>query len=262
LSVITSAGAARLAAPRGLLVGARWSRPLAFGLTVAVLGFATWELALTWDRAAAVGQIGGDLAMYLDATRRWLAGGSFYPAAHLTAPYVLTGDAILYPPTTIPLFAAFLLIPAAVFWVVPVVVVGWVVLRHRPAPWTWPLIAACLAYTPTLVKVVHGNPIMWVAAAVALGTVYAWPAIFVLLKPSVAPFALVGATRRSWWLALAGFGATALLFAPLWIDYVTVLANARGPLATPLYSLGDMPILLVPLLARWTSTREPYPARG
>jgi len=235
----------------------RWAGPVAFGLTAVLLGVATWESIVAWEHAAVVGQVGGDLAMYLDRTRILLSGGSFYPPEHLAAPYVLSGDAILYPPTTIPLFSLFLALPAALFWIIPVVVIILVVWRHRPAAWAWPLMAACLAYTPTIVKIVHGNPVMWAAAAVAIGTVYRWPSVFVLLKPSLAPLALVGATRRSWWLAFAGLGIAGLVFLPLWIDYAVVLEHARGPLATPLYSLSDVPLMLIPLIAWRGATRRP-----
>jgi hypothetical protein len=234
----------------------RWSAPLALGVTTVILGFGLWELIVAAERAAAVEQIGGDLGMYLRATNRWLADGSFYLPQQVAGPYVVAGDAILYPPTTIPLFAAFLILPAALFWAVPLSVIGMVIVRHRPTPWAWPLMAECLVYTPTVVKVVHGNPVMWAAAAVALATLYRWPAVFVLLKPSLAPFALLGATRRSWWVAVGGSVAFALVFAPLWIDYLNVLLNARGPLATPLYSLGDVPLVLIPMIAWVASERR------
>jgi hypothetical protein len=249
--VETSPFLALLAPLRG-----RWSAPLALGFTVVILGFGLWETAVALDRASAVGQVGGDLAMYLQATQRFLGGGSFYLPQHVAAPYVLSGDAILYPPTTIPLFVAFLVLPSALFWLVPIVVIGWVVAQHRPTPWAWPLLAECLVYTPTVVKVVHGNPVMWVAAAVALGTLHRWPAVFVLLKPSLAPFALLGAGHRSWWAALGASVVSGLLLAPLWIDYLSVLLNARGPLASPLYSVGDIPLLLVPVIAWIASERR------
>jgi hypothetical protein len=47
-----------------------------------------------------------------------------------------------------------------------------------------------------------------------------------------------------------------LLLAPLWIDYLAVLLNARGPLASPLYSVGDVPLLLVPVIAWVASERH------
>lgn len=39
---------------------------------------------------------------------------------------------------------------------------------------------------------------MWVMACVALATQSSWPGVFILLKPSLAPFALIGSNRSSW----------------------------------------------------------------
>ncbi len=144
------------------------------------------------------------------------------------------------------------------FWVLPLSTIAWVTYRYRPAPWTWPLMALCVAYIPTMVKVMHGNPFMWSAAAVALGTVYGWPALFVILKPSLAPFALVGAGHRSWWIGLivvvASIGASVLLFGSVWRDYLTAMKNSRNP-AGLLYSYTDVGPLLVPVIA-YVGARE------
>ena len=35
----------------------------------------------------------------------------------------------------------------------------------------------------------------------------------------------------------------------LWLDYATVILNARGPLVSPLYSLRDAPLLMIPIFA-------------
>jgi hypothetical protein len=216
------------------------------GLTLPFVMGAGFVASMAYARAAGLGRVGADLGLYLNATRRWIGGEAFYPA-HQLAPYTITDGDILYPPSTIPLFAAFLALPAVLFWVIPLGVVGWVLLRYRPAPWTWPLLALCLAYPPTMVKIVHGNPFMWTAAACALGTEWGWPSVFVLLKPSLAPFALIGMQRRAWWLAALGLGMTALAFAPLWPQYASVLLNGRG--GGLLYSIQDVPLLLVPVLA-------------
>ena len=114
--------------------------------------------------------------------------------------------------------------------------------------------ALCLAFTPTLVKLIHFNPFMWCAAAVALGTLYAWPSVFVMLKPTLAPFALIGIRRRSWWVAAAAFGLVALAFWPMWSDYMTVLANARNESGL-LYNAADVPLLLIPVIAWFGATR-------
>ncbi|MGH2512545.1 MAG: hypothetical protein ACRDGQ_07655, partial [Candidatus Limnocylindrales bacterium] len=46
-----------------------------------------------------------------------------------------------------------------------------------------------------------------------------------------------------------------LAFLPMWFEYAHVLLNARGPLVNPLYSIGDVPLLLIPIIARATSLR-------
>jgi len=42
-----------------------------------------------------------------------------------------------------------------------------------------------------------------------------------------------------------------LVFLPQWIDYVRALLNARGALVSPLYSLKDVPLMLIPVIARF-----------
>ena len=198
----------------------------------------------------------GDHITYFGAAQRWLASGSFYPAYQLTGPYLVVGTEILYPPTILPLLVVFSFLPAVLWWVVPIAILAGVLLYWRPSLAGWTLILACLANPLSLTIYLWGNPGMWIVAFVALGTVYGWPAVFVLLKPTLAPFALVGIRRRSWWVALGVLAVVSLAFLPLWGQYVTVLLNARGPLVSPLYSLPSVPLMLVPLVARWASTRR------
>lgn len=90
-------------------------------------------------------------------------------------------------------------------------------------------------------------------AALALGTLWYWPSVFVLLKPSLAPFALFGANRRSWLLAIAGLVVLCVPFGSLWVDWVTSVVNTRG--GGLLYSTLEIPILLLPLIAWLGRTR-------
>lgn len=230
----------------GLL--ARWYRPLMFGLMVVLLAIAAVVTYLAWSKAAGLGRVGADLTLYVQATRGWLSGSGFYPAHQLSGPYVITDGDILYPPTAILLFLPFLILPAILFWLIPAAAVSWVLLRHRPAAWTWPLMALCLAYPPTTVKLVHGNPFIWVTMAVAFGTLYGWPAVFAVLKPTLAPFALIGIRARRWWMIAAGLALVSLPFGTLWSQYLTVVMDSRNG-AGALYSLSDVPLVLVPLVA-------------
>lgn len=100
---------------------------------------------------------------------------------------------------------------------------------------------------------IDGNPSMWIAAFAAAGTVWAWAYVLVLLKPSLAPFALLGVRHRSWWIALGVAVLVSIPFAGMWLDWITALRNADQDL---LYSLRDAPIVLIPLIAYWGSSRR------
>jgi hypothetical protein len=189
----------------------------------------------------------------------------------LAGPYVLADGDILYPPPIVLLMLPFAILPAVLFWIMPLGVVAAVVVHHRPALWSWPLMALGLAYPVTSLKIVHGNPTMWIVAAIALGTVTAGPAVLVLLKPTLAPFALIRANRPRWWLVLGMAIAVAALFAPMWPDYIRVLENTRG--AGIFYSVDEVPFALVPVIAwvasprfrwsrRWTFGPRAAPRRG
>lgn len=231
----------------------RWYAPvmLALAALIAVGGAVVFWLA--WSKADAAGRVGADLGLYVSATNGWLHGSAFYPAHQLAGPYAIADGDILYPPTTILLFLPFLALPAVLFWLIPLGVLVQGLAARRPAPWTWPLIGLCLAYPPTMVKIVHANPFMWSAAAVSLGLAYGWPSVFALLKPSLAPFALIGLRRRSWWIALGGLALVGILFGGLWGQYWTALLNSRNPSGL-LYSISDVPLLLVPIIG-WLGRR-------
>jgi len=223
--------------------------------TIGILGaapiVALWvyewiQIVLHWDNMSWF--LAVDYQLYMDATRRWLEGGSFYLPHQLAGSYVLTLGDILYPPYSLLLFVPFTVLPAVLWWAIPVAITVAIVIRHRPAPLAWPILAACLWWPETNIKLLTGNPVLWAMAALAAGTVLAWPSVGVLLKLSLFPFALVGVWRRSWWIALAGLGALSLLFLPLWPDYVSVLTNSTNPSGLA-YSIKEVPLMLIPLFA-------------
>jgi hypothetical protein len=230
-----------------------------FAISALILGFGIVVAVMTWMTVAAADRVGADFLLYLDASRGLLDGRSLYPAHQVAAPYLLADGDILYPPPIVLLMLPFTVLPAILFWIVPITTVAAVVIRHRPAPWSWPLLALGLAYPVTSLKIVHGNPTMWIVAAIALATVTAGPAVFVFLKPTLAPFALIGASHRRWWIALGVAALVAAAFAPLWPDYLRVLANARNPNGI-LYSLDEVPFVLVPVVAWLASPRFARPA--
>lgn len=195
--------------------------------------------------------VGVDYVLYRDAAARWLAGGPFFQPYQLAGPYDISAGDILYPPVGLWLFVPFAILPAplaaVLWWSIPIGITAWAAWRLRPRPQAWPLIALCLAWPTTPLKVWTGNPVIWAVAAVALGTLYRWPSVFALLKPSLFPFALFGANRRSWWLALAVFIAMSLPFGQMWGDWAASVVNSRG--GGILYSSLEIPMLLLPIVA-------------
>ena len=235
------------------------ARPALFGTVALILiGLA----AVDWARYIAQPDhrlVAVDFVLYRDAATRWLSGGPFYLPHQLAGPYEVTAGDILYPPYDLPLFVAFTILPAWLWWLLPIGGTTAVIMWHRPRVEAWPLLALCLWFPATSVKILSGNPVLWAVFAVALGTVWRWPGAFALVKPSLFPFALLGSWRRSWWVALIAICVVSLAFAPMWPDFVRVLRNARqdGGL---LYSIQEAPMMAMPIVAwvggRWWSRRE------
>ena len=172
---------------------------------------------------------------------------------------ISAGD-ILYPPVALWLFVPFSFTgprrsdPPRLWWVVPLGIVAAVVVApghgrcvaaHRPL----------LANPTTLLKNWTGNPVIWSMAAMALAVVGTsrFAAPFVLIKPSLAPFALFGIQQRSWWLGAAVFLALCVPFGSMWTDWITTLVNSQG--GGLLYSSLEAPMLLLPLVAWLGRTR-------
>jgi hypothetical protein len=198
-----------------------------------------------------------DVQLYLDAADRWLAGGPFYEPRQLAGPYEVAHGDILYPPVGLWLFAPAAILPPPValvlWWGIPAAVTIWAILRVSPRPAVWPLIALCLAWPTTPLKIWTGNPVIWCIAAMAVAIIWRWGAPFALLKPSLFPFALFGIRRRAWWIGLAVFVALCIPFGALWADWLTTVINSRG--AGPLYSALEAPMLALPLVA-WAGRRR------
>ena len=188
-----------------------------------------------------------DFDLYINATRRWLAGGPFFESYQLAGPYDIRMGDVLYPPNVLLLMIPFTVLPAILWWAIPLGITAWAVWRLHPAPVSWPFLAFCLFWPPFVARMVAGNPVIWVLAFLALGCLYKWPAALVLLKPSLFPFALVGIRSRGWWIALLSGLVISLPFAGMWIDWARAITNSTdGGL---LYSLQDVPILLLPIIA-------------
>jgi hypothetical protein len=207
--------------------------------------------------------LGVDFQLYRDVTSRWLTGGPFFEAYQVAGPYDIRAGDVLYPPVALWLFVPFALptgaldtIVAVAWWALPLGITAAVVWRLRPRPAVWPLIALCIANPTTLLKVWTGNPVIWAMAAMAvacLGGRWRFAAPFVLLKPSLAPFALFGINRRSWWSGLIALVLLSLPFGSLWADWAASVLNSRG--GGLLYSALEIPMLALPLAAWVGRTR-------
>jgi hypothetical protein len=209
---------------------------------------ATGHIAALWLK---------DYRLYMDATERFLAGGSFYPTSQLTgSPWALEWGAILYPPVALAWFVPWSFLPAWLWLVTPIVVTVAVVAYWRPSLRGWIGIAGLLAIEPlSLLSWTAGTPTTWFVAVVALST--RWPALtaFVLVKPTLLPFGLVGLNRRAWWAITAGLAVVSLAMWPMTSAWFDMLLTVSGPDAGLLYSLASVPFLLVPLVARVSGRR-------
>jgi hypothetical protein len=237
-------------APRAAAIaGSRWARPLALGLTLLFAAYGAFVWYTLSTSVAVLAGPGSDREIYVGAAQRWLAGGPYFYPEQLAGRYELAVGHVLYPPPALLAFAVLSVLPAVLWWLIPVGIVGAVIVYQRPAWWAWPLIAACLGFQWSVMLLYTGNPTIWLAAAVALGTVWGWPAVAVFLKPTLLPFALLGIRRRSWWLAAALGLAVSIPFGAMWLDWIHAVTNAYGWRVGPLYSLGDVPWLAAPVIA-------------
>lgn len=193
--------------------------------------------------------LGMDYTYYVSLGQQWLADGSFYEPHQLAGPYqaqLLGIDptvSTLYPPTALFLFVPFSVLPAVMWWALPIAITVFAIRRLRPSPPAWAAMAVLLAWPRAIGAYLFGNTDMWIMAGVAAGLVWGWPAVLVLIKPTLAPLALVGVRSRWFWVAgLLGFAVTL----PLWDDYVLAMVNQRG--LDIGYSLGSLPLVCIPLV--------------
>ena len=228
------------------------------GLLLAIAAWYAADLLRYYDGR---GEVGMDWAFYVGLGQRWLDTGVIYGARQLAGePYhVLVNVDDLYPPTAILFFAAFAVLPpaisAAVWWIVPLAVVIGVLVHLRPRRWSWPLLAVAIAWPRTLGSVIVGNSDLWSAAFVAGGLVWGWPGALGAIKPAFAPFALVGARRRSWWIAAVAIGAASVPFVLGGdaADYVTAATHWDLPWHR---SVPNLPLVLLPAIAWLGRSRD------
>ncbi len=189
--------------------------------------------------------IGIDLRTVTDRTRDWLQGAPLYPEIY--PGYQIAGQANMhYPPTALALFVPFTVLPAVLWWAIPVVIGVAATVKLRPALWTWPILAFLLFWPRTQEMFLWGNPGIWVTSFVLAGAAWGWPGSLVLLKPSLAPFALFGIRHRGWWIVTAASVAVTLPIAYLWIDWIRLVLDSSNGI---LYSIIDVPTTSIGVVA-------------
>jgi hypothetical protein len=228
-------------------------RIVALTLTGVLLVGAVWEALFLIPYIGDQHAIGTDHTFYRMVGQRWLDTGVYYLPHQLAGPYVVHADVdMLYPPLGLLMFVPLVWLPFPLWWIVPAVVIGYTLIRLRPAMWTWPLMAFLFAWPRNVSNLIYGNSDMWIATIIAAGVLFAWPAVLVLVKPSVLPFALIGLKRRSWWIAAGVVVLVSLPMLPLWRDFFIAIRNSD---AAWYYSLDDMPPLFIPVVA-WLGRRD------
>ncbi len=207
------------------------------------------------------GVVGVDRGIYRDAALRWVGGGFFYYPEQVAGPYEIVQGHVLYPPFALAWLVPGAYLPDLLWWGIPLVVIAAVVIHHRPPLWAWPMIGLCAATFPSVEIIASGNPGLWIAMFVAIGTLWRPAFALVLLKPSLFVFALPGIQSRGWWVIAAVLAVLSLALLPMSLGYVHVVLNARGGNASILYSLRDVPLMLVPLIAWVTGQSGAVTAR-
>ena len=237
-------------------VPARFRGPVRFGLVLFTIATAVAFFVRLWIElhVGPGGVVGVDRGIYRDAALRWVGGGFFYYPEQVNGPYEIVQGHVLYPPFALAWLVPGAYLPDPLWWGIPPVVIAAVVVHHRPPIWAWPLIGLCAATFPSVEIIASGNPGLWIAMFVAIGTVWRPAFALVLLKPSLFLFALPGIRSRGWWVIAAVLAILSLALLPMSLDYVQVVLNARGGNASIFYSLRDVPLMLVPLIA-WATAR-------
>ena len=246
----------------------RRGRSVAIALTAVLLLFTALEFDAVWRGQVARGWIGGDLAVYLAVARRWIETGALFAPSQLAGPYTNVsawlpdGVENLYPPPAVLLFVPFLVLPAILWWAIPLGIIVAGVIYWKPAWWSWPVLAALLVPVQFSAGISTGNTTIWVVAALMLATRWPAAAILLALKPSFFLFALPFARHRSWWLAALVLGLGSLLFLPSWPSWWRASQNFDGnaaalPLGSVLlYGWTAIPLLLVPFVVRGAARRS------
>ncbi len=208
---------------------------------------------------------GSDYELYMGATSRWLAGGPFYLPQQLAGSYTVAIRPVMYPPQALVLFVPFTVLPTALWFAIPMILTVGMMLWHRPNRWGWLATGALVAGFPMLfLGYLAGTPTIWIVAFLALGTRWPWVAAFILGKPTLLPFALIGVSNKRWWAIAALLGLLGIVLWPLTLDWIRAGLNLSGSRSGLVYSFEDVPVMLVPIIAWVTGRHRPalsFPTR-
>lgn len=128
------------------------------GLTVVLAAMAVYRLVEVASTPWGRGLIAADLVQgYLPGARRFLDTGSPYLPEQVSGPWALDVHSFIHPPTALPLFVMFLVLPLPLWWMIPIVVTAAAVWRLQPSPWTWPIMTLCLVWPRSTGAVLAGN---------------------------------------------------------------------------------------------------------
>jgi hypothetical protein len=237
----------------------RWDLPTRrrVALVVTFVGIG-WAAALFWiglTQSMYRDLWGTDIVHYLAATRQWVATGSPYDPNEVAHAFVFEDSTFLHPPISLLLFLPFLALPLPLWWAIPIAVVAWCIRRWRPAYWAWPIVTFLVLGNPRFVAFfIVGNTDLWLYAGICAGLILGWPALVVLVKPSLLVFTVAGAWSRSFWMGLAVVGVACLAFLPLWDDWASVVINSPADL---LYSAWSITYLITPFILWAARERSP-----
>ncbi len=244
------ASQSRYPVPLGTAFLAALRRPPAIAAATAgalLLVVLPWAAAVIANPAYVRWLIGIDRDIYASAAQSWLQSGQWYHPRQLAGPYDIVYGDVLYPPLLLYLLLPFQLLPTVLWWLLPA---GATLasLRHiRPPAVALPFMLLCLAWPLAMEEVIKGNPVIWVLAAEAVAIAWGGPTTLVLLKPSLFPFAFIGVRDRKWWVVLGGMALASVPLLRLTLEYPVVVLNSRG--GGLLYSIRDVPLLLIPVIA-------------
>jgi hypothetical protein len=228
----------------------RWIRAVQIGVAGGLLVI---PLAQLWLSVTTGSQdLGIDWFAYREAALGWLHGGSFYTPEQLAGPYVLLTWEPLYPPIALPLLVLIAHQPDALCGAVPGGLYLAALWRMAPQGWWLPATIGLFVLSSGIYPWWYGQPTIWLFPAIAWGLLLGGWAVFVFVKPSLFPFALIGIHRKSWWVTFAAFLAVCVPSGTLWIDWYRALDNSDQ---TVWYSLWQAPMMVVPVVA-WLGRRR------